>query len=91
MKHQSTPDITSTSDRYIVDYYTNPSNSTNPVYQRKITYPGHIWLPVNVKGNRKDNKRCNKCGGKTKLVYCTICHHYYCFDYNSNNKTSATS
>ena len=45
-----------------------------------------MWLPVNVKGSRKDNKQYSKCGGNTKLVYCAMCRHYYCFDYNSNNK-----
>ena len=50
-----------------------------------------MWLLVNVEGSSKDNKKYSKCGGKVKLVYCAIYHHYYCLDYNSDDKTGETS
>ena len=80
----SAPTTNTTPQRYISRFY-NESNCSDPVYQRKRTCPGNIWIPIGGKGSKHDNKRCSRCGCKARLVYCTICHHYYCLDYNIMN------
>ena len=64
--------------------------NSSPPYQKKIKCSGNAILLVDEKGKKK-RKTCICCGGQNMLVYCTICHHNFCFDANTKSMKKAAS
>ena len=80
----------STSQRYVKQFYDDELNSasTTVIHQNK-TCPGNPILLVGEKGKKNKKTCCMRCGGRSLLVYCTICHHNFCFDVNQNKSTDS--
>ena len=70
-----------TPQRYVDKYYES-ANSSKLIVKRKRTCLGRPIILVDEEGKRKNKINCMRCGGRSNVVYCTICHHSYCMDIN---------
>ena len=78
-----------TPQRNMSKFYHNASASSSyTIVDRKRNCPGNPILLVDEKGNKKKKMMCMRCGGRSLLVYCTVCHHNYCFDVNTKKSDS---
>ena len=72
-----------TPQRYVKGFYENSLDaSRKSIRNRKRSCHGNPILLVDEKG-KKIKMSCYRCGGRSiSSVYCTICHHTYCFGKN---------
>ena len=71
-------------------------NSTNMVIKKHLNRSSNekrhavetqfYWL---MKWEWKRKKFCLKCGGRSMLFHCTMCHHNHCFDICKNNSSES--
>ena len=80
----------STPQQYLQQYYSNESNkSSHLIINRRKSYRCNPIMMVDEKGRKKKKMSYFTCGGRSMLVYCTICHHNFCFDVNQKKTSEA--